>query len=327
MYEKINYKLVGLFVVIFSSLAIYFAFWLAKSGLNDKNYNNYISYFSESVDGLNKDSTVKLNGVDVGRVVKILISSKYPSKVRVNMAISSDIKITKDMYAVLKSQGLTGLRYINIEGGTSREYIKPNSDKSIIQTKVSMLANMSNTLPQTLDKLLVFSDKLNELLSKNNLNNLSKILDNSAVVTQKAIGIEGSINNILKDFNISGGSSLKHFVNLANDINSSIVTTLTEYRKLAKKGNLTLNSVNQKLPKLLKDLDIATLRVAKTSKTINNTIKRGDYNLKRILRPSIIDLKELSVQYKDLANELKALAENPAGSIFNGKARLKGPGE
>ena len=325
MYEKINYKLVGLFVILFSALAVYFAFWLAKSGLSDKNYDSYISYFSESVDGLNKDSTVKLNGVDVGRVVKISISSKYPSKVRVDMAISNSIKITKDMYAVLKSQGLTGLRYINIEGGTSSEKIKPNSDKSIIKTKVSMLANMSNTLPQTLDKLLLFGDKLDKLLSQKNLDNLSKILNNGVEVTKKATEIEDSINSVLKDLNSSG--SLKQFSNLTKDINKSIVTTLTEYKKLAKKGNITLDSVNSKLPKLLKDLDLSLLRVSKTSKTINSTIRRGDYNFKRILRPAIVNLKELSVEYKDLANELKALAQNPAGSIFNGKSRPKGPGE
>lgn len=326
MYEKINYKLVGLFVVLFTALAIYFAFWLAKSGLNDTNYNRYIAYFSESVDGLNKDSTVKLNGVNVGRVTQISISSKYLSKVRVDMAISKSVKITKDMFAILKSQGLTGLRYINIEGGTSKEYIKPNSDKSIIKTKVSMLANMSNTLPQTLDKLLIFGDKLDKLLSKENLDNLSKILNNGVEVTKKAAEIEGSINSILKDMNVSSGS-LKQFVNLTSDINNSIVTTLTEYKKLAKKGNVTLDSVNKKLPKLLKDLDLTLVRVAKTSKTINRTIRRGDYNFKNMLRPAIVDLKELSVEYKDLANELKALAQNPAGSIFNGKSRPKGPGE
>ncbi len=327
MYEKINYKLVGLFVIIFSALAIYTAFWLAKSGLSNKNYNNYIAYFSESVDGLNKDSAVKLNGVNVGRVVKISISNKYPSKVRVDMAIAKDIKITKDMYAVLKSQGLTGLRYINVEGGTSSEYIKPNSKNSIIKTKISMLANVSNTLPQTLDKLLIFSNKLDKLLSNQNLNNFSKILVNGTKVTNKAIDIEDKLNNILKDINASGGGSLKQFVTIARDINKSIVTTLSEYKKLAKKGNITLNNINKKLPKLLKDLDVTMLSVSKTSNMIDRTVKRGDYNFKRILRPTIVDLKELSVEYKDLANELKALAQNPAGAIFNGKSRPKGPGE
>ena len=327
MYEKINYKLVGLFIVVFITLAVFSGFWLAKSDLSGKNYNSYISYFSESVDGLNKDSTVKLNGVNVGRVVNISISSRYPSEVRVDISISNSVKITEDMYAILKSQGLTGLRYINIEGGSSSESVKPNSGNSIIKTKVSVLANMSNTLPQTLDKLLVFGNKLDILLSKENLDNISKILENGTKITKNAVEIEDRINTILKEINSTSGGSIKQFVNLASDVNNSIVTTLKEYKKLAQKGNIALDGINKKLPKLLKDIDLTLLRVSKASKTINRTIRRGDYNFKRILRPAVVDLKELSVEYKDLANELKALTQNPAGSIFNGKSRPKGPGE
>lgn len=327
MYEKINYKLVGLFVVLFTSLAIYFAFWLAKRGLNENNYNRYISYFSESVDGLNKDSVVKLNGVDVGRVVKISISSKYPSKVRVDMGIYKSIKIKKDMYAILKNQGVTGLRYINIEGGISKDIIKPNSKDSIIKTKISVFASISDTLPKTLNKLQQFSNKLNNLLSKENLSNFSRILENGTKLTEKATEIEDRINIILKDINGSKNGSIKQFTTIANDINKSIVTTLTEYRKLAKKGNITLNNINKKFPKILKDLDTTLRTVSKASKTIDKTVKRGDYNLKKILRPAIVDIKELSIEYRDLANELKALTQNPAGTIFNGKSRPKGPGE
>jgi len=327
MYEKINYKLVGLFVVLFTSLAIYFAFWLAKRGLNENNYNRYISYFSESVDGLNKDSVVKLNGVDVGRVVKISISSKYPSKVRVDMGIYKSIKIKKDMYAILKNQGVTGLRYINIEGGISKDIIKPNSKDSIIKTKISVFASISDTLPKTLNKLQQFSNKLNNLLSKENLSNFSRILENGTKLTEKATEIEDRINVILKDINGSKNGSIKQFTTIANDINKSIVTTLTEYRKLAKKGNITLNNINKKFPKILKDLDTTLRTVSKASKTIDKTVKRGDYNLKKILRPAIVDIKELSIEYRDLANELKALTQNPAGAIFNGKSRPKGPGE
>jgi len=71
MYERINYFLVGIFVLIFSFLALYFGFWLAKSGYNKEDYNYYIAYFDESVDGLTKDSVVKVNGVDLGRVQEI----------------------------------------------------------------------------------------------------------------------------------------------------------------------------------------------------------------------------------------------------------------
>jgi len=59
------------------------------------------------------------------------------------------------MYAMLKNQGVTGLRYIDIEGGNIKsKIIEPNKPNSIINTKKSIMANISKNIPKTLDKLI-----------------------------------------------------------------------------------------------------------------------------------------------------------------------------
>jgi len=328
MYERINYFLVGLFVLLFSALVVYFGFWLAKSGYSKENYNYYIAYFEESVDGLSKDSTVKVNGVNLGRVKDIAISNRYLSKVKVTIALKKDIFIRKGMYAVLKNQGLTGLRYINIEGGRVQDsIIEPNTPNSIIETKKSIMADISQSVPKTLKKLNEFGDRLDSLLNKKNLENFSKILENSAILTENGIKIEKSLNSILSDLNSSDKFSLKSFTKIAQDLNKSINHTLKEYNSLAKSGKVTLKILNKKLPKLLNDFDKTAKKISYTTTLLNKTIKRGDYNLKRILNPAVINLKELSIEYKELADELKSVARDPASAIFNGKSVPKGPGE
>jgi len=327
MYEKINYKLVGVFVTIFTFVAIYFGFWLAKSGMGKNSYNFYYSYFSESVDGLNKDSIVKLNGVDVGRVVGIYVDNRYLPKVKVKIAIAKNIKITDEMSAILKSQGITGLRYINIETITKKgNIIIPNREKSIIKTKESMLASISQSGSQTLANLAKLSLKIDKVLSNKNVQNFSKILENTDKLTSNAIILEKSLNRLLGG-NDSNKSSIKNFVAVIKDLNKSISQTLTEYNKLAKNGNITLKTLNTKLPTLLRNVNSAAKRLSATSKLLNRTIKRGDYNLKRILRPAVVNVQELSIKYKELANELESLTNNPVGSIFNPKNPPKGPGE
>jgi len=327
MYEKINYKLVGVFVTIFTFVAIYFGFWLAKSGMGKDNYNFYYSYFSESVDGLNKDSVVKLNGVNVGRVLGIYVDNRYLPKVKVKIAIAKNINITDEMFAVLKSQGLTGLRYINIETSSKKgNIIIPNREKSIIKTKESMLANISQSGSQALKNLVKFSQKVDKVLSDENIQNFSKILNNTSKLTLNAIALENKLNRLLGDGN-STKSSIKSFVNIAQDLNKSISRTLAEYNKLAKNGNITLKTLNAKLPTLISNVNNAAKKLSMTSKILNRTIKRGDYNLKRILRPAVINVQELSIKYKELANELEALTNNPVGSILNPKNPPKGPGE
>ncbi len=324
MYEKINYKLVGLFVLLFSVAATYFGFWLSKSGVNRNNYNYYIAYFDESVDGLNKDSVVKLNGVDVGRVVKISVDNKHITKVRVDMAIRKGLKITDGMYAVLKSQGLTGLRYINIQSERKDgKTIEPNGENSVIKTKVSILADMEKSAPEALNKIVQFSQKLDLLLSDKNIDNFSKILENGAKATHKAVELEEKISSILGDNN----GSVKSFVTTVKDLNRTVADTLNEYKKLARNGNIALDEINKKLPKLLSGLEKATKNISSASYLISKTIKRGDYNLNRILSPAMADLKDLIVKYKEVGDELKALAQNPGSRLLNGVKPPKGPGE
>ena len=317
MYEKINYTAVGIFVILFSALAAYFAFWLAKGDVSKDNFNIYYTYFTESVDGLNKDSVVKLNGVDVGRLKSLDIDNNNPSKIIATLYIKKNIKITKDMYAVLKSQGLTGLRYINIVGGKSKEIIKPNTKESIIPSKESLMAKIVVDTPTLLNKLTQFSQKLNELLSSKNLQNIQEILENSKKISNKTLQLEDNLNKIISDFNTT------NIYEIAKDINS----TISEYKKLAKNGNKTLKIVNSKLPGLLDSIQNSAKKLSKTTALIDRTIKRGDYNLKRILKPAIVDLKELSISYIELSNEFKSLLQSPTQSIFNGAYVPKGPGE
>ena len=321
MYEKINYTLVGIFVIIFSSLATYFAFWLAKGDISKDNFNIYYTYFSESVDGLNKDSVVKLNGVNVGRLKELSIDKDEPSKVIAKIYIDKNVKVTKDMYAILKSQGLTGLRYINIVGGKAKDTIEPNTTNSIIKSRVSLLSKLSNESPQILTKLSVFSERLNKLLSDKNLENFTKLVENSKDITKKALILEDNINSFLKDFNSTS------IYKLTQDFNKTAISTLNEYKKLAINGNKSLSVFNKRLPTLLNSMQTTLYRLSKTTKLIDKSIKRGDYNLNRILTPAVIDLKILAKRYLELGDELNSILKSPTNAIFNGTYIPKGPGE
>ena len=316
MYEKINYLLVGLFVIFFTALASYFAFWLSKSDMSSKNFNKYRVVFNESVDGLSKDSTVKLNGVDAGRVKKIALDKEKPYMVVVDILIDNKLEIRKDMYAQLEGQGLTGLRYINIIGGKSTEQIVPNKESSIIASKPSFLSKLSARAPELIDKVSqIFTDK--------NINNVDKILANSSLATDEIIELEEQLKGLIGESNSSRKFSVKDFILSLKDINATVV----EYKKLAKGGEKTITLVNKKLPQLLKNINLASKKLQNASDLLSRSINRGDYNLKRILTPAVNELRSLSSDYRELGDEFKTILRDPAGSIFNGKSIMKGPGE
>ena len=91
--------------------------WLASGGALQKKYDLYLAIEDESVAGLNLNAPVKFNGVDVGKVRDIQLDPANPERVRLMFAIERGTPIKEDTVAVLKTQGLTGIAYVELSGG------------------------------------------------------------------------------------------------------------------------------------------------------------------------------------------------------------------
>src|SRR3954470_18900983 len=113
MEREANYTAVGAFVLLVASMAALFVYWYAGSA-DARDYNRYEIYFEGSVSGLNRGSTVRYLGVEVGRVVTIRIDKRASDRVQVIADIDSHTPISKDTLASLSLQGVTGLLYIDL---------------------------------------------------------------------------------------------------------------------------------------------------------------------------------------------------------------------
>ena len=119
MEPKVNYAVVGAFVVLLGVTILGAILWLGKTDYRGI-YDRYYVYTRESVAGLSVDSTVKYRGVDVGRVKEVILNPENTEEVRVTLDIVGGTPIKIDTKAVLVTQGLTGLVTLNLTGG-SRE--------------------------------------------------------------------------------------------------------------------------------------------------------------------------------------------------------------
>jgi phospholipid/cholesterol/gamma-HCH transport system substrate-binding protein len=68
METKVNYAIVGAFVLVLGAALIAGILWLASGGGFEKKYDFYLALVGESVAGLNLNAPVKYRGVDVGKV-------------------------------------------------------------------------------------------------------------------------------------------------------------------------------------------------------------------------------------------------------------------
>ena len=111
-----KYFQVGVFVIGIFLAGIGFTLQLTSATSGD--YNRYFIRFSESVSGLNRESTVKFHGVDVGNVEKISIDPNDPKLIHIDICVLQSTPIKTDTTATLKLYGITGEVYIELSGGS-----------------------------------------------------------------------------------------------------------------------------------------------------------------------------------------------------------------
>jgi len=182
----VNYAAVGAFVMLLGAALIAGMLWLASGGTVKKKYDLYVAIEEESVAGLNVNAPVKYNGVEVGKVQAIQLVAANPENVRLTFAIERGTPIKQDTVAVLKTQGLTGIAYVELGGGAKESPLLPPSEQEpypVIRTKPSLSARLENVLTTVLAKLDRTSSNVDALLSDENKAAFKSALSDIAVVS------------------------------------------------------------------------------------------------------------------------------------------------
>ena len=185
MDTKVNYAVVGVFVLALCAVFIAGVLWLAAGSGNSKDYDLYMSVINESVAGLEVDAPVKYMGVDVGKVQKIELDPANPQEVRLLFAIEKATPIREDTEAVLKTQGLTGIAHVELSGSTPGSPLltaKASDQYPMIRSKPSLSARLENVLTSVLAKLDRTSANIDAMFDDENRQEVKKILASSALV-------------------------------------------------------------------------------------------------------------------------------------------------
>lgn len=317
MYSKVNYTIVGLFVVFFGIAMVWFAFWLAKYGLKE-SYSTYKIEMTESIAGLSKDSSVTFRGVDIGRVKQIRINPKNIERIEILLDIQKEIPIKEDMRASTQMLGVTGLLSIEIDGGSNASALLEPTPTYIplIKTKISLLGTLKNNLESMSEKLDTILSQSQKLLSDKNIQSIEMILNNVEIATKKSEEVEDKA------------------IMLMNETNSTLDTFRVSMRSINEKFIQATQDFGQMQQDFLaiKEVTVPTIeKIMQTSKNFNRmtgkverSLDRGDYNLKQIFAPMLIDIEVLLTQLNSVSKEL---GENPSNLFFKSRKSRRGPGE
>jgi phospholipid/cholesterol/gamma-HCH transport system substrate-binding protein len=178
MNEQARYILVGVFVVALAFALVAIVVWLG-GGKPGRQYDEYLVYMQESVSGLSRDNVVKYVGVDVGRVHEIGLAPGAAGPVRLVLQIEKGVPVREDTYATLETQGLTGLAYINLMGGSPDSPLleaRPGQRYPEIESRPSTWGRLDVAVEQLLSNLTRLSERVDVLLSEDNQLHLGRTL-------------------------------------------------------------------------------------------------------------------------------------------------------
>jgi len=202
MDDKTNYTLVGAFVLGLGAALVAGVLWLAAGLGGRQEMDVYQAVIRESVAGLNVEAPVKYLGVDVGKVSKISIDPQNPQQVRLRFLIERGTPILQDTTAVLKTQGLTGIAHVELNGGTAgAPPLRPGPDGAppTIPFELSLVARLESVVTTVLANVDRVSTNLNAVFDDENRQSLKSALTDIASVAKTLAAQKATLTAGLAD--------------------------------------------------------------------------------------------------------------------------------
>ena len=322
MESRVNYTVVGVFVLILASALIAFAFWLGKYNQDDGNYHRYRVYIKESVSGLAPEAAVKFHGVDVGMVESIKINPHNSEEVELTLKIKKETPIKTDSSAVLKFYGITGLAFIEIVGGSKDAPLLTTSSNAIatIPTSPSLITRLDESLSKVASKLSVTLDRADQLFSDKNVQNVAQTLDHLRSLTAQIDAYQVQVKQLLEQSLVLETNATESMASM-KEAAVSVKTSSGNFNTL----------IQTKMTTTLESLQATSEESHTLIRKLEASLDRGDYDVSAIAAPASSELSDLIDQTRSLTNEmeltLRNLRESPSDLLFKKSTPKPGPGE
>ena len=176
-----NYYKLGLFVLLGIGVSLTFVLTLGARNWNEASVR-YVSYFDESVQGLDVGSPVKFRGVAVGRVAAIGIAPDQrhvqvtseltvPDLERLNLGGTDEsFTVHPDLRAQLAQAGITGVKFVLIDYFDAEAYPPPElpfaAPSNTIPVAASTLGRLESSAVKTVDRFPEIADDLHSIMAR-----------------------------------------------------------------------------------------------------------------------------------------------------------------
>lgn len=250
METRASYFLVGLFVLALMAGIFGFVLWLGRSGLQDERIYYYI-YTRGSVAGLQNGAPVQYRGVPVGTVTDISLDEANVELIQITVAIRAGTPIKTDTVAQLQLQGITGLSFVQLSGGTrDAPFLEPPEGKrrARIRYQPSAIEKVFEDVPEAVGQVVALAARANTLLSEENIKHLSGIIANVHATSETVAGTRSDIQRLVSEAAVTMTAARDTAVSmqlLTEDLRGLTADVGGDARRVVKSADETAKAISE----------------------------------------------------------------------------------
>jgi phospholipid/cholesterol/gamma-HCH transport system substrate-binding protein len=192
---------VGIFVILGIAILTFFTLKVGRIAVREAGYRVYTHV--ESAAGLDKNSPVRIAGVEVGKVESIVLDG---TKAKVTLRLPLNVKIPAGSKLFVKSAGLLGEKYIEIAPGPGPGVVQadaqveeggPSVDVDRVLTQLSTIGEDIKSVTHSLSQSL--GGKEGEKSLQEIVAGARDTVSNLEDITQSINRGQGTIGKLVKD--------------------------------------------------------------------------------------------------------------------------------
>ena len=294
--------MVGLFVLVAAALLAGTIF--ALSGITSRRVKSYHAFFAFA-GGIEPGTTVRYSGgPKIGRVEKVQIDSRTPSRIDVTFSVNEDLPVKVDSRVKIMSMTPLSDNHVEILPGTTQAALAPPGtllpsdayvDLSSVLAEVQDISPQAQELIKTLNdravELKVTFARVNNMLSDQNRANLSAALADSRGMIQE------------------NRPQLKSTLEHLNQVSGRLQPVLDDFRKTSAQATQTLDHLDAVIGENRPDLRQTVLELRQSLGTLQSLAGRLDQTVDvnaDSIDEVVDNFRHVSENLKELTDEIKA---------------------
>jgi len=293
MARRVSTFMIGLFVTIGIIIGVGIIVWIGASQYFEKG-TMYVTYFDESVQGLQKDSSVKYRGVEVGRILKIGVAPDN-KLIEVVMKINLRNDLERTTMTQLKAVGITGIVFVELDQqhpeamklspqiNFATEYpvipSRPSETKQILSGIYDAIDKINDVDFQGIsDKIKSTAQSADNFFAGTQTKRIMSNLESSTAALDKSMD---KLDKIMAEGNLGGAlaearQALAEARSLISALNSEVKGM--RLKDTAAKANQVMDDLDRTARTSAVDIQTATENLRRASESLERLLERIEAN-------------------------------------------------